>query len=45
MIFSFVRSLHLMHCPERAMCKSYSLYEELNYMEKDFCRHNSDLNP
>lgn len=29
MIFSFVRSLHLMHCPERAMCKSFSLYEEL----------------
>lgn len=42
-IFSFVRYLHLTHCPERAVCKSYSLYEELH--GKDFCGRNSDLNP
>lgn len=43
MIFSLVRYLHLMHCPEIAMRKSLSLDAELR--GKDFCGHNSDLNP
>lgn len=42
-VFSFVRCLHLMHSPQRALRKSYSPYEELH--GKDFCGHNSDLNP
>ncbi|KAK7806588.1 hypothetical protein U0070_017193 [Myodes glareolus] len=42
-VFSFVRCLHLMHSPQRTLRKSYSPYEELH--GKDFCGHNSDLNP
>lgn len=34
MIFSLVRYLHLMHCPEIAMCKSLSLYDEWTTMER-----------
>jgi len=44
MIFSLVRFLHLMHCPEIAMCKSLSLYDERTTW-KGFCGHTSDLHP
>lgn len=43
MIFSLVRYLRLMHCPEIAICKRLSLCEEV--YGKDFCGHNSDVNP
>lgn len=42
MIFSLVRYLYLMHCPEIAMCKSLFLCDGLH--EKDFCGYDSDLN-
>lgn len=41
MIFSLVRYLRLMHCPEIAMCKSLYMMNELH--GKDFFGHTSDL--